>query len=275
MELALLEGSRFGVGFITWSLARSPQLLDRALAAGAVAVMLSFGDIRPFVAAIRAAGAALICQVQTVAQAEEAAAHGADILVAQGTEAGGHAGARATLPLVPAVVDAVAPLPVVAAGGIADGRGLAAALMLGAAGVLVGTRFYASAEALAHPRAKQRLVETGGDGTLRGSIFDIARGKDWPAPWTLRTLDNAFARRWRHDPEGLRADAARARAELSAASAAGDFEIAPVIAGEAADLVDAVRPAAEILERMVAEAATLLAGAPAFLRPTPEPSEPA
>ncbi len=272
-ELGLLEGTRFGIGFITWSLARRPALLERALAARPTAVMLAFGDIRPFVEPIRAAGAVLICQIQTVKQAREVAALGADILVAQGTEAGGHAGARATLPLVPEVVDAVAPLPVVAAGGIADGRGLAAALMLGASGVLVGTRFYAAEEALADPRAKERLVAADGDATLRGPIFDIARGRDWPAPWNLRTLENTFARRWRENPAGLRTRAARARAEVEAARAAGDFDIAPVIAGEAAGLVRKLCPAAEIVDTMVAEAAALLADAAGHLRPVPPLSE--
>src|SRR5207237_5537708 len=109
--------------------------------------MLSFGDPRPLVHSIKTAGCKLICQVQTVDDARLARDAGADIIVAQGTEAGGHGGSRGTFPLVPAVVDAVAPIPVIAAGGIADGRGLAAALMLGAHGALIGTRFYATPEA--------------------------------------------------------------------------------------------------------------------------------
>ena len=136
--------ARVGCGFITWSLARHPHLLARALDHKPAAVMLSFGDARPFAAAIKDAGAALISQIQTVAQAVEALDIGADIVVAQGTEAGGHGATRSTLALVPAVVDAVrqrnGEVLVVAAGGIADGRGLAAALMLGAHGALLGTR---------------------------------------------------------------------------------------------------------------------------------------
>src|SRR3546814_8905952 len=110
----------------------------------------------------------VICQVQSVADAKAAVSAGADIIVAQGTEAGGHGASRATLPLVPAVVDALAiAVPVVAAGGIADGRGLAAALALGAEGVLIGTRFYAAEESLAHEHAKRRVVEAKGDETLK------------------------------------------------------------------------------------------------------------
>jgi nitronate monooxygenase len=112
--------------------------------------MLSFGDPSPFAAKIKDAGAKLICQLQSLAQAKAAAAIGADILVAQGTEAGGHGAARSTLTLVPEIVDTLPEVPVVAAGGIADGRGLAAVMMLGAEGALMGTRFYASEEGQGH-----------------------------------------------------------------------------------------------------------------------------
>src|SRR6201985_2116283 len=107
--------------------------------------MLSFGAPEPFAPRIKAAGCLLICQVQTEDMAKEALEAGADILVAQGTEGGGHGGSRHTLDIVPAIVDlAAGRVPVAAAGGIADGRGLAAMMMLGASGVLLGTRFYAS-----------------------------------------------------------------------------------------------------------------------------------
>ena len=129
--------------------------------------MLSFGDPSPFAAAIRAAGARLICRVQTVAQAREAAAAGADVIVAQGTEAGGHGQSEPLFTLLPQVVDSCPDVPVVAAGGIADGRGLAAAIMLGAEGVLMGNRFYASQEADGHAEAKRRIVAAEGGQTVR------------------------------------------------------------------------------------------------------------
>lgn len=264
-ELRAAGNARIGVGFITWSLAeRDPGLVDLALDHAPAAVWLSFGDAHPFVDRVKAAGSLLILQVQSVAMAREAVALGADVVVAQGAEAGGHGDARSTLPLVPAVVDAVHPVPVVAAGGIADGRGLAAALMLGASGVACGTAFYAAEEALTHPAAKAALVAASGDATQRSSVTDIARRLDWPEPWTIRTLDNAFTRRWGADPAALRADPAEI-ARYDAAREAGDFDTAAVIAGEVADLVRAVEPAADILNRMVGEAEALLRAAPGHL----------
>ncbi|GMQ90037.1 MAG: nitronate monooxygenase [Gammaproteobacteria bacterium] len=257
-ELGAAQHARIGVGFITWSLAQQPRLLDVALAHSPAALMLSFGDARPFVPKIQSAGVLLICQVQTVAQAREAVALGADIVVAQGSEAGGHGAARATFPLVPAVVDAVGEIPVVAAGGIADGRGLAAALMLGASGVLVGTRFYASAESAAHAGAKQMLIASSGDDTLRSSVFDRVRGIDWPRPYDLRSLRNAYLEHWHGRESELAQNLKAEQASYEAARQAGDFDIAPVIAGEVADLVRELAPAASIVERMVIQAQQLL-----------------
>ena len=149
------SGARYGVGFITWSMAKQPKLLDLVLERKPAAIMLSFGDPKPFADRIKRSGARLICQIQSVALAKEAVACGADVLVAQGTEGGGHGASRGVVSLVPEVVDAVGTkVPVVAAGGIADGRGLAAALMLGASGVLLGTRFYATEEAARYAAAR-------------------------------------------------------------------------------------------------------------------------
>src|SRR5438067_8110325 len=154
--------ARIGVGYITWSMALRPELLDHALARRPHAFVLSFGDERPFAEKIKASGAKLICQIQDLEGARRARDAGADIIVAQGTEAGGHGKiSRSLMGLVPSVVDAVSPIPVVAAGGIADGRGLAAALMLGASGAMVGTRLWATPEALGHDNAKERLTSAG------------------------------------------------------------------------------------------------------------------
>jgi nitronate monooxygenase len=262
-ELAVAGGARIGCGFITWSLARQPALLDRALAHGPAAVMLSFGDHRPFVAAIKSAGAALICQVQTEREALDAAASGADIIVAQGSEAGGHGASRATMPLVPAVVDALARIgadtPVVAVGGIADGRGLAAALALGADGVLVGTRFLASEESLATPAAKARVIAASGDATLRTRVFDLARGLSWPPAYTARALANQFAQHWHGREEELQSRLPDEQRRYAEAVGRGDFDTAVVFAGEAVGLIDGVAPAAAIVRDLVAGAERAMA----------------
>src|SRR5262245_1140677 len=249
---------RAGCGFITWSLARQPHLLDRALDHKPAAVMLSFGDPKPFATAIKRAGATLICQVQSVPQAMEAVDVGADIVVAQGTEAGGHGAARSTLPLVPAVVDAVRDsnddVVVVAAGGIADGRGLAAALMLGAEGVLMGTRFVAADEALTSREAKAKVVAATGDDTIRTRVFDIIRHLDWPTHYTGRALRNAFSGRWYGREGDLEKNLASEAERYAQAAEANDLDMRVVFAGEAVDLIRNIKPAAAIVDTLVREA---------------------
>jgi nitronate monooxygenase len=251
----------FGIGFITWSLAKQPELLDIALAARPRAVMLSFGDPAPFAPRIRKSDALLICQVQSEDMAKQALDVGADILIAQGTEAGGHGASRTTLDIVPAVIDlAAGRVPVIAAGGIADGRGLAAMLMLGASGVLIGTRFYASIEADGADEAKRRIVAAGAGDTVRGVVPDWSRNLLWPAPFTGRTLINDHIGRWTGREVELLQNATAVSAEYFAARAAGNFDIAAVFAGESVGLIHDIPPAAEIVERIASEAEQLLLG---------------
>ncbi len=251
----------FGVGFITWSLAKQPELLDVALNARPRAIMLSFGDPKPFAPRIKAAGALLICQVQSEDMAQAALDAGADILVAQGTEAGGHGASRTTLDIVPAIIDlAAGRVPVVAAGGIGDGRGLAAMIALGAAGVLLGTRFYASQEADGAEEAKRRICAATGGSTTRGIIFDMSRNNVWPAPFTGRCLINDHVRRWTGRELELLQNVGAVAAEYAAARAAGNFDVAAVIAGEAVGLIHDIPPAAEIVDRIVTEADQILLG---------------
>jgi nitronate monooxygenase len=268
-EFAAAGNRRVGCGFITWSLAQQPGLLDVVLAYRPTALMLSFGDPRPFAARIRAATTLLICQVQSRDHALQALDAGAEIVVAQGTEAGGHGGARATLPLVPAIVDLVAQYApqamVVAAGGIADGRGLAAALALGAEGVLVGTRFYASSEALGHDSAKAHIVAASGEDTVRTSVFDTVRGHRWPDGITGRALRNDFALRWHGRERELAATLDSEIARYQKAAAQGDVDTAVVFAGEGADLISDVPSAGEIITRLVNEAEIALAAGAAHL----------
>ena len=162
---------------------------------------------------------------------------------------------------MPAVVDlARGAVPVVAAGGVADGRGLAAALMLGADGVLVGTRFYATQEAAGFPAAKERIVAAGGDRTVRGILFDIARRNVWPAPFTGRVLQNEFSEHWRGREAELLQRQDEEAARYAGAREAGNFDTVAVIAGEAVDLIADIPPAAEVVERIAREAEALLAG---------------
>jgi nitronate monooxygenase len=251
----------FGIGFITWSLAKQPVLLDIALQARPRAIMLSFGDPAPFAPRIKSSGALLICQVQDEAMARQALDAGADILVAQGTEAGGHGASRTSLDIVPAIVDlAAGRVPVAAAGGIGDGRGLAAMLMLGASGVLLGTRFYASQECDGPEEAKRRICAATSGNSVRGIIFDLSRNNVWPAPFTGRCLINDHARRWMGREVELMQNVGTVAAEYAAARAAGNFDIAAVIAGEAVGLIHDIPPAGEIVDRIVTEAGQILNG---------------
>ncbi|GBG39016.1 NAD(P)H-dependent flavin oxidoreductase [Mycobacterium montefiorense] len=262
-EFGEAGGAKVGCGFITWSLAREPELLEQVLDRQPAAIMLSFGDIRPFAERIHAAGVPLIAQVQKLDQARQALDVGAEIIVAQGGEAGGHGmTVRSTFTLVPEVVDlVVAGSPetlVVAAGGVADGRGLAAALALGADGALVGTRLWASAEALVSPRAHQRAIPAGGDQTFRTRVYDLVRQLDWPANYNARALGNAFLDTWHGNENQLSAVLPDAVATFEKAVAEQDFDAAPMLVGEAIGLVRDIRPAADIVREMAADAARIL-----------------
>jgi len=248
----------WGVGFLTWAL--TPDTLDGALAHGPAAIMLSFGDPSPFAEHVRRSGVRLIVQVTDLDEARRALDVGADVIVAQGSEAGGHGGRRATLPFVPAVVDLAGSTPVLAAGGIADGRGLAAALVLGAAGALLGTRFQASREALVAPEVAEVILAGTGDDTERSRVLDIARGAPWPRRYTARTLRNAFLESWRGREDELATDDAAQRAYTEAAST-GDLAVIPVWASEAIDLIHDIPSATDLVPAIVSEAEAALAHA--------------
>jgi nitronate monooxygenase len=251
-----------GCGFITWSLARKPGLLDHVLDREPRAIMLSFGDPRPFAPRVREAGVPLLCQVQSRGDAELALEAGADVIVAQGAEAGGHSVRRATLTLVPEIADLLAARSaqtlLCAAGGIADGRGLAAALVLGADGVLVGSRLWATVEADVPEAMQAAALAADGDGTIRTRVMDIARGLAWPERFTARVLRNRFTDDW----HGREAELRRAGEEVARAWAdgwtAGDPERSNTFVGEAVGLIRAIEPAGAVVERMAAEAAALL-----------------
>ncbi len=223
--------------------------------------VLSFfwGQAGPLTGRASDAGATVLHTASSADQARRSVGDGADAIVAQGWEAGGHVYGRvATLALVPAVVDAVGDLPVLAAGGIADGRGLAAALALGADGVLVGTRLWAAQEALVQPGHHRAIVETDGDGTIRTTVADIARQLPWPRGFTARIRRNAFTERWHGREAELERNVHTEGPRYRQAFQAGDPDNTGVWFGEAAGLVHAVEPAGVIVERMAAEAAERL-----------------
>jgi nitronate monooxygenase len=261
------EGERVGVGFITWSIRHSPALLAEALERRPAAVMLSFGDPRELADAVHQSGAPLICQCQNLTHVRDAVDAGAAVIVAQGSEAGGHGASRGTLTFVPEAADFLAKRSpetlLLAAGGIADGRGLAAALVLGADGVLVGTRLWASTEALVHARHHRAITEASGDDTIRTRTPDIARALPWPEEFTARVRRNTFTERWHGNEEELARSADTEGPRYRAAWAEGDPEHAGVWFGEAAGLIESVEPAELIVRRMAEEADELLArGAP-------------
>jgi len=262
-EFGLADGTRVGCGFITWSLARTPELLDETLQWRPAAIMLSFGALQPFAERIHAAGVPLVAQVQTLEHARQALDAGAQILVAQGGEAGGHGmTARSTFTLVPDVVDLAAQRApdtlVLAAGGIADGRGLAAALVLGADGAVLGTRFWASPEALVSPRAHERGLRAGGDDTYRTRVYDAVRQLNWPPEYNERALSNAFVDGWHGNEAELMASLPEAIRTFQAAVAAEDFETAAILVGESIGRVDTVQPAADIVADIAAVADRIL-----------------
>ena len=265
-----LTSQPFGINLsLDWpEEARLRQCLD----AGVRVVSLFWGDPSPLIPMAHDAGAIVMHTVGSAAEARRVVDAGVDVVVAQGWEAGGHVwGEVASLPLIPRVVDAVAPVPVVAAGGIGDGRGLAAALTLGASAVWLGTRFVMAAETAAHPRYRELLAGATERDTVHSSLFDIG----WPdAPH--RTLRNSTTEAWEaagRPPSGERPgegdvlataddDEVRRYASVSPrAELTGNIEALPLWAGQSVGLIDDIRPVAEIIRQLIDEAAAALRGA--------------
>jgi NAD(P)H-dependent flavin oxidoreductase YrpB (nitropropane dioxygenase family) len=203
------------------------------------------------------AGALVMHMVSTVADARQAADAGADVIVAQGTEGGGHVGLMGTIALVPMVVRAVAPIPVLAAGGLADGAGLAATLMVGAEGALFGTRFLATAEASIPDSFKQVIVDSDGHGSLVTEVPDVASGVVWPGAYA-RVERNRFIERWLGRVGELRYRQPEVAAAIRRALETGDVDEAVLYTGQGAGLIDSVEPAGAVVERIVADAEALL-----------------
>jgi nitronate monooxygenase len=239
----------WGIGFLTWGLSR--EVLAGAIKQGPSAIMLSFGDPEPFVDTIRAADIAVMVQVTSMDETRRALDVGADVIVAQGSEAGGHGGGRATLPFVPAVVDIAGSTPVLAAGGIADGRGLAAVLTLGAAGVMIGTRFEATTEALLDADEVKAIIAARTADTTRGRAIDVASGAAWPEHYPARTLRNRFTDEWQGRESALDDSV---RQDYLDAVARRDYDYVPIWAGEVVDMITESDDAAVVVAQIAAQA---------------------
>ena len=213
--------------------------------------------LRPLFDRAHDQGCTVMHMVPAVDEAERAAEAGADVIVAQGTEGGGHVGLVATMVLVPMVARAVAPVPVVAAGGIATGAQLAASLMLGAEGVLMGTRFLATDESPWPQSFKQAIVDSDGHDTMLTEIPDIARSSVWPGALD-RARRNAFIERWAGREAEVRRRRAEVASDMARARSEGDAANGELNFGQTAGLIDAIEPCAEVVRRVVAEATDIL-----------------
>ena len=233
------------------------------LEAAPAVVSFALDDAGDRMRQVHDAGSLVMQQINTVQQAEVAAEHGADILVAQGGEAGGYSGSVSTLSLVPQVVDAVAPVPVVAAGGIGDGRGIAAVMLLGAAGVNLGSRFLASTESPVGERWRKSLVTRPSEEWVQAEFINALS----PNPGTVgygtrvRLLRTEFVERWEERSSEIQADPSALLAEIAAADEAGDRELLLVVGGQSAGLIQQVEPAADIVRALVDEARATLGAA--------------
>lgn len=247
------HGKPFGLGLMTWAVEGRPELLDAVLSVKPAAVSLSFGNPAPFAERVREAGAVLFSQVQNRARAVEAAEAGVDVLVAQGTDAGGHTGSVGTMVLLQEVVEVglAYGIPVVAAGGIATGRGVAGALAMGASGAWVGTRFCATRESLGSDAAKRKLVDARDTDTVHTRVFDLVQGIPWPEEFPGRALRNDFTGEWHGREDELAASLDDAR---EAFEASRDDGPAYIYAGQAAGLVEDLPEAGELLESLVSGA---------------------
>jgi enoyl-[acyl-carrier protein] reductase II len=260
-----LTSRPFAVNFTQPWLQRNPESFDVALDAKPVVISLALGDPGDLVKRAHDAGILFVQQVHTVDQARDMADRGVDVIIAQGTEAGGFTGTVAGSVLVPQVVDAVSPIPVVAAGGIGDGRGLAAALVLGAQGVNVGTRFLASTEASISVGWKQAILDAKSEDAVKADIWDDIFPKPSGGAFEVvpRALRTRFSDEWQGRRDDARQAAERLQAEVLSAVREERMEDFVPFTGQTAGLIRDIRSAVDVVTQLVREAehALLRAGA--------------
>lgn len=253
---AAAPGRPYGIGLMAWALQENPAQLDAVLEVRPSLVSVSFGDLSEPVRRLKEAGITVAVQAGTLAEATAAARAGADVVVARGGEGGGHGRDEvATLPLLQALLEQL-DVPVLAAGGIATARGLAAVLACGAVGAWVGTAFLACREAGNSAAARERLLAAGVSDTCYGRVFDVAQQLGWPEVYGGRALRNAFFDTWQGRLGELAHDGAAHRA-LAEARAGGDYDTAYLYAGQGVGLLRQERSAAEVLHEL-ADAERLL-----------------
>ena len=250
-EWQAAAGSRVGIGLITWHVDR--PTLDAVLELQPAAVWLSFGEESFGIDAVHAAGAVAIVQVASGTEASAALDVGVDVLVAQGTESGGHGRPQLkTFDLVEQLAALARSTPIVAAGGITTSSDFDRAVAAGASGVALGTAFYATLEAADVREAKQRLVEASSEDTVRSSVYDRLRGPDWPARYNGRSLRTELTETWSGRESAMDLEIDALRRAYTRAAAAEDMTKRVVWAGEGVGSIDAIVPAREVVERFPA-----------------------
>jgi nitronate monooxygenase len=258
-ELRALTAKPWALNLITFDWAPfTSQIVDLAIEERVPAVVLSFGDFRPALERCQGAELRTLVQVQDIAAARTAIAARADAVIVQGNEAGGHTGYRGTLAFAAQALDVAGDTPVVVAGGIGDGRGLAAALAMGAAGVVLGTRFKATEEFRATATQKQAIVASHGENTLAHPVFDAPYPFAWPEGIVGRAFKNAFSDEWAGREEDVRAQAAGRPPFALVMELSADPATEINWAGESSSLVHEVLPAAEVVRRIREQAESLL-----------------
>ena len=251
----------FGVGFITQLVEFDTTNIEIALEERAPVIIFSFADPDPWVSRAKDAGAVTICQVQSLDLAQQAVDAGADVLLAQGNEAGGHTGETNLLPLLVDLVERYPRLPVLAAGGITSGRALAGAMAAGAEGASLGTAFLATPEAVEVPSAfKERIVQSDGQDTAFTRLYDLLGTRPWPDRIAGRVYRNRLVREWDGRDADILAQREELASDVAAARATADPELSAVYMGQGAGHIHAIRPAADVLGEICESAEEILRG---------------
>ena len=251
----------FGIGFITQLIEDRPENFEIALEEKVPVIVFSFSDPQPWLGRAKDAGAVTVCQVQSWAGAQAAVDAGAEMLLAQGNEAGGHTGGMNLLPLLTGLVERFPHLPVLAAGGIAAGRALAAVLAAGAEGASLGTALLATPEAVEVPQAfKERILLSDGEDTTFTRLYDLLGSRPWPEGIAGRVYRNRLVREWDGRDEEILRQREELASDVAAARARHDPEISSVYMGQGAGQVNAIRPAAQVVEEICGEAEGILRG---------------